>query len=187
MNRLSQSIYYSSNLNNNSETEVRSLKLMETWVKAPFLREAPILIVGGCIQSTFPRIWKRFAENRIVLTSCPEAEGFSGLVEKLAMIIRCSNPKEMILLTVDGSPHCNMLHISVNGAAFITKVKTPIRHFVIVGEGEVNEVSSESVRVGRYLHLVEKCVQKCPELISDLERLSREQQDIKKDVSTSSY
>ena len=149
---------------------------METYVKAPFLREAPILIVGECIQSTFPKIWKKFTENRVVLTSCPQSQGFSGLVEKIAMIVTCSNPKEMIVLTVNGSPHCNMLHVSVNGAVFLTKSEIFTRHFVIVGESEIEEVSPESIRVGRYLHLVEKCIQKCPEVVSNLKHLSLEQQ-----------
>jgi len=155
-------------------------------VKAPFLIGASILIVGECVQSTFPKIWERFVENRVVLTSCPQAEGFSGLVEKLAMIVRCVNPKELTVLTVDGSPHCNMLHASVNGAVFLTRAETPVRHFVTVGE-EVKEVSAESIRVGRYLHLVEKCIQKCPDVFDDLKRLSLEQRNVKNDVSASPH
>ena len=160
---------------------------METWVRDPLLKGASILILGECFRSVFPEICERFGENRVVLTSCPQAEGFSGLVEKMAMIMRCSNPKEMIVLTVDGSPHCNVLHNSVNGAVFLIKDQTHIGHFVIVGEGDVKEVSSESIRVARYLHLLEKCIQKCPEVIGDLKCLSLEQQDVKKDVSTSSH
>jgi len=162
------------------------LKLMETYVKAPFLRKASILVAGECVQSVFPETLKRFVENRAVLTSCPQVEEFSGLLQKLAMIVRCAKPNEMVVLTVDGSPHCNMLHVSVNGAVFLTKAKIPTKHFVIIGEGEAKEVSSQSIRVSRYLHLVEKCIQKCPEVISDLRRLSLEQRDVKNDVSTSS-
>jgi len=146
-------------------------------VKAPFLKDASVLIVGECVQSVFPKIWEKFAENKVVLTSCPEAEGFSGLVEKLAMIIRCSNPKEITVLTVDGSQHCNMLHTSVNGAVFVTETTTPTKHFVITEKGVLEEVNSESVRVGRYLHLIERCIRECPEVIRDLKRLSLEQRD----------
>ena len=160
--------------------------MMETWVKAPFLEGASILIVGECVESAFLKSLQNFTQNRVVLTSCPEREGFSGLTEKLAMILRCSNPGEMTVLTVDGSPHCSMLHVSVTGALFLTRAEIPIRHFVIVGEDEVKEVSPETIRVGRYLHLVEKCVQKYPEVVGDLKRLSLEQRSVKKGVSASS-
>jgi len=160
---------------------------METWVRAPFLRGAPLLLIGECIPPIHAKLLERFSENRVVLSSCPEADGFSGLVEKLATIIRCSNPKEIVVLTVDGSPYCSMLHVSVNKAVFLTKTQIPVRHFVIVGDDEVKEVSSESIRVGRYLHLVEKCIQKCPETLDDLKRLSLEQQNVKCDVSASSH
>ncbi|MFQ6095687.1 MAG: 4Fe-4S ferredoxin [Candidatus Bathyarchaeia archaeon] len=152
---------------------------METWVKAPFLRGASVLIVSQCIRSVFPKIWDKFTENRITLTSCPEAEGFSGLTEKLATLIRCSSPKEITILTVEGSPHCRMLHTSMNGAVFLTKADIPIEHLVIVGEDDVRKISPESVRLGRYLHLVERCIRRCPDLVDDLESLSLEQRDAK--------
>ncbi|MDH5687961.1 MAG: 4Fe-4S ferredoxin [Candidatus Bathyarchaeota archaeon] len=150
------------------------MKLMETWVKAPFLKEASVLIIGECIQSAFPKLWDEFAKNRITLTSCPQAEGFSGLTEKLATLIKCSSPKEITILTVDGSPHCNMLHASANAASFLTETDIPTKHLVIAREGDVRELSSETVRLSRYLHLVEKCIQRCPDLIDDLGSLSLE-------------
>lgn len=158
-------------------------------MKAPFLNGASILVIGECVQTTFPRSLQTFTQDQVMLTCCPEAEGFNGLTEKLAMIVRCSNPKDITVLTVDGSPHCTMLHASLSGARLLTGTEVPVRHFVIVreGEGEVKEVSPESVRVGRYLHLVEKCVQKCPEIIRDLEHLSLEQRSVKKGASAFSH
>jgi len=153
------------------------LKLMETWVKAPFLKEASLLIVGECIRSAFPRLWDKFTKNRITLTSCPQAEGFSGITEKIATLIKCSKPRDITILTVDGSPHCNMLHASANGAIFLTGADTSIKHFVIVGENNVRQISPESVRLGRYLSLVERCIQRCPDLIDDLKNLSMEQKE----------
>ena len=154
---------------------------METWVKAPFLRGASVLIVGECVRSVFPKLWNEFTENRVTLTSCPEAEGFSGLTGKLATLVRCSSPKEITILTVDGSPHCKMLHISANGAAFLTKTDIPIKHLVIIGEDDVKEISPESVRFGRYPHLVERCIRRWPDLLDDLGSLSLEQRNAKKE------
>jgi len=149
------------------------MKLVETWVKASFLREASLLIVSECAQAVFPDVYKRFVEGRVVLTSCPEVENAEMIMGKLAAILACSNPSDLTVLTMEGSPHCLTLHAAANEAIFITKASVPLKHFVIL-DGKVIQVSSESVRVARYLHLVQKCIQRCPDVLKDLGRHSLE-------------
>jgi len=151
------------------------MKLVETWVKSPFLKESSLLVVGECVQTTFPDAYKNFEKRRTVLTSCPEAENHGLIISKLATILVCAKPKDVTILTVDGSPHCFGLHAALSQALFLTKAKTLFHHYVIV-KGKASEVSPESVRVGRYLHLVQKCVKSCPEILEELSRLSLEQQ-----------
>jgi hypothetical protein len=79
------------------------------------------------------------------------------------------------LLTVDGSPHCFTLHAALNQAKFLTRSDVPGRHYVVI-DGKAVEVSPESVRVGRYLHLVQECIQACPEILEKLARYSLEQE-----------
>jgi len=149
------------------------VKLVETWVKAPFLEGASLLVVGECVQAVFPGVYDELAGGRVVLTSCPEAEGAGLALGKLASILACSRPREVVVLTVDGSPHCFGLHASLNTALFVTGSGVPSRHYVIVG-GRAVEVSPESVRLGRYLHLVQRCIDRHREILEDLGRLSLE-------------
>jgi len=149
------------------------MKLVETYVKSPFLKQASILLIGECIPNAFPKIYKRFIKGRVILTSCPEAENAGLLVSKTATIMACSNPKEIVVLTVDGSPYCFQLHAAVNQASFITKAEVSLRHIVVV-ENDVREVSAESVQVGRYLHLVQKCIHEYPKILEELNRYSLE-------------
>ncbi|UCE15315.1 MAG: 4Fe-4S ferredoxin [Candidatus Bathyarchaeota archaeon] len=149
------------------------MKLVETWVKASFLKGASLLLLSECAQDISPDVCKRLAEGRMVLTTCPEVENAEMIMGKLAAILTCSNPSDLTVLTMEGSPHCLALHAAANEALFITKAKVPLSHFVIL-EGKVMEVSSESVRVARYLHLVQKCIQKCPDILKDLNRHSLE-------------
>jgi len=155
------------------------MKLVETHVKSPFLKEASLLIMSECAQAVFPDVCKKFMKGRVVLTSCPEAENSGLIMGKLAAILVCSNPREVTVLTMDGSPHCFTLHASVNEALFITKANIPSSHFVIV-DGKTVEISPESVRVGRYLHLVQKLIERNPEVLEDLRRYSLEQRCLKK-------
>jgi hypothetical protein len=149
------------------------MKLIETWVKASFLKGASLLLVSECAQTVYPDVYKKFVEGRVVLTGCPEAENAKMLVGKLATILTCSNINDLTVLTMEGSPHCFALHAVANETMFITKVKVPFSHFVILN-GKAIQVSSESVRVARYLHLVQKCIQKCPDILEDLSSLSVE-------------
>ncbi|MFQ5710934.1 MAG: 4Fe-4S ferredoxin [Candidatus Geothermarchaeales archaeon] len=149
------------------------MKLIETWVKAPFLKNASLLILGECAQSIYPDVCEGFMEGRVTLTHCPEAEDATKAMGKLASIVTCSNPRDITVLTVEGSPHCFTLHAAMNEALFVSNSEVPSRHFVIT-EGEAVEVSPESVRIGRYLHLVQKCIEKYPEIVEDLSRLSLE-------------
>jgi len=155
------------------------MKLLETWVKAPFLRDASLLVVGECVQAVSPDVYKKFEEGRVVLTSCPEAENAGSIMGKLAAIIACSNPKKVTVLTMEGSPHCFMLHAALNEAVFITGSNITSKHFVVV-DGKAAEVSPESVRVGRHLHLVQKCIENYPRILEDLSCHSLEQRCLMK-------
>jgi len=111
------------------------MKLVETWVKAPFLKRASLLLLSECAQDIFPDVCKKFAKGRVVLTSCPEVENAEMIMGKLTSILTCSNPSDLTVLKMEGSPHCFALHD---------------------------------------LHLVQKCIQRCPDILEDLNRHSLE-------------
>lgn len=150
------------------------MRLLEIWVKAPFLREASILISSECIWQLHREIWEDFSRNRVSLTICPEEEGCQGIVSKLATIIRTSNPKDLTVLTMEGSPHCFLLHNSVLQALFLTGSGVKSRHFVLL-EGVPLEIQPDAIRFARYLHLVDKLFRKHPDTLEELRKISQEQ------------
>ncbi len=152
------------------------MKLFETWVKHPQLRGAEILLLSECLGSVWPQISESFSQGRTVLTICPEAEADQHVIGKLASIIRSASPKGLIVLTVGGSPHCSLLHALVNEAIYLTSSHAlPVRHLVVV-EGKTHEVAPETVRIARYLHLVDKLVRAHPEVLAELSEISLEHQ-----------
>jgi len=114
-------------------------------------------------------------KGRVVLTSCPEAENVGLIFGKTATILACSHPEDVTVLTIDGSPHCFALHAALNQALFVTGEKTPTRHLVIA-DGRAQEISAESIRVSRYLHLVQQCIRRHPKILQELSSHSLEQQ-----------
>lgn len=151
------------------------MKLLETWAKAPFLKDADVLIVSECLKHIYPEVTTEFSKGRAVLTVCPEAEQNATIYGKLASMIRSSPPKTITVLTVECSPHCYLLHAAVNEAIYIADSGIPVSHFVCLN-GEVMEVSNDAIRLARYLHLVQKALDDAPQLWERLAELSLEQQ-----------
>lgn len=147
-------------------------KLLESWAKSPFLNDADVLIVGECVQNSYPDIFARMSEGKVVLTVCPEAE--HPIFGKLASMITSTRPRKIEVLTVDCSPDCYTLHAGVNEAMYISRHPVPHRHFVILN-GEVNEVSPEAIRLSRYLTLTQKAIEDNPDLVALLDKYSLEQ------------
>ena len=101
----------------------------------------------------------RFSEGRVALGVCLEAEHLNVVALKLASIFARVDLEEVVVLTVDGSPHCIQLHHAVEEARKVTGRQINVRHFVIEG-GEALEVSPEAVKVARYLSKIQRLLNK---------------------------
>jgi len=147
--------------------------LLSVWVKAPYLRNADILITSACLPQVNPSLFKKFSKNKVVLLACPEKEG-AVHHGKIATIIKCSKLKSITVITVEGSPHCFTLHACVNEALFLVGREIPRKHYTVVNGEQVHEIKPEAIRVARYLHLVDKLVEKYPEILKELNKYSLE-------------
>lgn len=152
---------------------LRELKLLRTWVKAPILKNADLLILGECTRIVNPSTVQKLGENKTILTYCPEGEGPLAY-GKIASIIRASKPRSITVLTIDGSPHCLLVHAAVNEAIFEVGEQIKQEHYVLVNGKKLVKISPNTIRVARYLHLVEKLIKKHPEILNELEKLSLE-------------
>jgi hypothetical protein len=135
-------------------------RLTEFNVAGRELREKRrLLVYGSCIFNEYPDILSRFSEGRVALSVCLEAEHLNVVALKLASIFARVDLEEVVVLTVDGSPHCIQLHHAVEEARKVTGRQVNVRHFVIEG-GEALEVSPEAVKVARYLSKIQRLLGK---------------------------
>jgi len=144
-----------------------------TWVKTPMIRGADVLIVSACLPYVNRELFDRVREGKVVLMACPEKES-SAYYGKIASIIRSCRPRSLTIVTVDGSPHCFALHASVNEAEYILGEKIEKKHYIVINGQHLVEISSNSVRVARYLHLVDELIKRSPDILKKLEELSLE-------------
>jgi len=114
-----------------------------------------LLIYGTCLRDEHPDILDRFKEGRVALAVCLEEEHFNMVGLKLASIVCRVKLEELVILTVDGSPHCVQLHHLAEEVAKVAKGCPRPKHLVVEG-GRVIEVGEEAVKTARYLSKVER-------------------------------
>jgi len=131
--------------------------IWSTWVKTPFLESQEILVASACLPIVNPELFRELSGNRITLLACPEREG-AAYYGKLASIIRSTKPKRLIVVTIDGSPHCFALQAAVNE----------------VDGRELKEISPNAIRAARYLSIINDLIESNPHILEELEKHSKE-------------
>ncbi len=112
--------------------------------------DARILLYGKCVPQQFKGHLQRFLKGKIPISACLQEQHMDNLGFKLATLLTYQPVKEITVLSIDGSPHCAQLHALAEQAKRITKSSIPIKHYVIE-EGELIEVTSETVKIARHL------------------------------------
>ncbi len=112
-----------------------------------------MLLYGSCIELDHPEILKTYENEYAMYPVCMEADHFNMIGFKLVGTLSRCPPRELIVLTVDGSPHCLQLHHVVEEAVKVTKAEVSVKHMVL-HEGKLIEIPSNVVKMARYLHKV---------------------------------
>ena len=74
---------------------------------------------------------------------------------KLACILKIHQPSEILVITVDGSPHCLQLHILVEDMCRYFDLDGRIDH-IVVEKGKTHNISETAVRTARHLHKIQR-------------------------------
>ncbi len=121
-----------------------------------------LLIYGRCLRDEHPNILNEFSRERYPLSVCLEAEHMNMVGFKLASMLARLPLKEILVLTVDGSPHCVQLHMMVEEVNKLFGNKFKIRHFVIE-KGKAIEIEPECIRIARYLSKIKRLLRQVKE------------------------
>jgi len=131
------------------------MRLLSTNAASKKIRSNPrLLIYGECVRVEHPEVLKEFSEGRVCLAACPESEHINMIALKVASIVSRLEIKELLVLTVDGSPHCIQLHHAIEEALKISPSPAKVRHLVVY-KGKALEISKEAIKTARYLFKIE--------------------------------
>ena len=133
--------------------------LLSTSVAAKDVRGASVLIYSECLRHEWPELLAQQAEGRVALSVCLEREHISHITAKLATMLVMGRPAQLVVLTVDGSPHCLQVHFAAEQALRLTGLPVTVKHLV-VEKGRLYEVGPDVVRAARHLSEVAALMRK---------------------------
>lgn len=141
-----------------SEESIETQELMRVNVGDERLRcKGKLLLIGSCM-SRFPDIINAFAKRDngfTVLEVCLEETHVNQAGFKIGSIVRYADISDIIVLTIDGSPHCVQLHYVLEDIKRHFTPELRVKHYV-VEKGDVHEISSEAVKKSRHLSKIQK-------------------------------
>jgi len=130
--------------------------LLSVNVGASFLRRFKrFLLVGSCVLEEHPQIAKEYAKGRVCLHICLETFHMNMAETKLACIVQLHQPRELLVLTVDGSPHCLQLHVIAEDLRRYFNLSLEVEH-VVIEHGRPIVVSEAAVKTARHLHSIQQ-------------------------------
>lgn len=122
-----------------------------------FRKSKQLLLMGSCVLQEYPKLVDNYARDRVCLHVCLETYHMNMAETKLACIIKKHESTELIVLTVDGSPHCFQLHIIAEDMRRYFNLETAIQH-IVIEHGKPHIISGEAVKTARHLHKVQKLI-----------------------------
>jgi hypothetical protein len=102
-----------------------------------------------------PEIAKEYAKGRVCLHICLETFHMNMAETKLACIVQLHKPTELLVLTVDGSPHCLQLHVIAEDLRRQFHLDLAVKH-VVIEHGHPFVIGEAAVKTARHLHSVQQ-------------------------------
>lgn len=106
-------------------------------VKAPFFKNAELLIAADCTAFTYANIHQEFMHNKVTLIGCPKLDDFN-YAEKLTAILSNNEIKNITILRME-VPCCGSLTQTVKTALINCGQMIPWQVHVISTEGYILE------------------------------------------------
>ncbi len=121
-----------------------------------------LLLIGSCMPARFPEIIKEFITRDggyFPLHVCLEKDHVNQVGFKIGSIISYTKLKRVVVLTIDGSPHCVQLHFVLEDVKnhFIQDIE--VEHYV-VEKGSLFKISASAVKMARHLSKIQSIMNK---------------------------
>jgi Fe-S-cluster-containing hydrogenase component 2 len=106
-------------------------------VKAPFFKDANLLLMADCVAVAYPHLHARMLRGRSVVMGCPKFDDARAYVGKLAEILRLNDVRSLTVAHMEG-PCCSGLDRIAELALKASGKTIPLRRIVVSVKGEAS-------------------------------------------------
>ena len=104
--------------------------------KAPFLKQADLLVLADCVAVAFPTLHRDFIKGKVVMMGCPKFDEAQEYVAKFTEIFQTAGIKRITTVVME-VPCCAGLPGIVKKALQASGQKIPINEIVISTRGKI--------------------------------------------------
>ena len=104
--------------------------------KAPFLKQADLLVLADCVAVAFPTLHRDFIKGKVVMMGCPKFDEVNKYVAKFTEIFQTAGIKSITTVVME-VPCCAGLPGIVKKALEASGQKIPMNEIVISTRGKV--------------------------------------------------
>ncbi|MCH3963166.1 MAG: 4Fe-4S dicluster domain-containing protein [Clostridium sp.] len=122
--------------NNVSELQQWPVQLKLINTKAPYLKNADLLVAADCTAYAYGGFHKDFIKGRITVIGCPKLDDISYYEDKLAEIISNNDLKSITVVRME-VPCCRGIVSAVKNAMLKSQTIIPYREVVVSTDGNI--------------------------------------------------
>lgn len=104
--------------------------------KAPFLKNAHLLITADCAPVAYPGLHRDLLPGKVVMIGCPKFDEVQEYISRFAQIFKTANIRHITVVTME-VPCCSGLPMIVQKAMNIANVNIPMDEIVIGARGDI--------------------------------------------------
>ncbi len=104
--------------------------------RAPFRKEAHLLVAADCTPIAYPNFHRDFLEGKVVMMGCPKFDDVQDYVARFAAIFKEASIKKVTVLVME-VPCCSGLPLVVKKGMELAGVEVPMEVVVIGIEGDI--------------------------------------------------
>ncbi|MDF2505686.1 4Fe-4S binding protein [Clostridium sp.] len=121
---------------NNSELRQWPVQLKLINTRAPYLKEANLLVAADCTAYAYANFHKDFIKDHITVIGCPKLDDVKYYEEKLAEILTLNDIKSITVVRME-VPCCGGIVNAVKTAMLNSQTIVPYREVIVGTEGNI--------------------------------------------------
>ncbi len=105
-------------------------------VKAPFFRDADLLLLADCTAVAYPTLHQRLLEGKTVVMGCPKFDDVKHYVEKLAEMLKVNDVRSLTVAHME-VPCCSALNVVARRALDASGKMIPTQRLIVSVGGDI--------------------------------------------------